>query len=366
MPQLFEKDGSGRRLLKGPPMPVTRTTTPHGQRVDPAGAPPGKGPTPDAKIRQRVLNRNADDRREIREGGVARESRIVGPPGSLGQTRQTPLGTPPEITAPPRRQSQNAAELRSLTGGAPSTVAPAGIPGQTAKSISGPPTSDRQVPGKPELGAVPPDGSVRQETPFNAAATQPAAPGVPQAVAPPTTPPGQQRADAAMQGARQAIAAGQQPPPPVSMDAQGGIRPVPGLSEQQALKDVDAQQTTLANQAKPEPPLAKSPLGRESPIEQADASGKLRSGQKHHLRALGLSQSGMDPKQARHFEKQAVRDMDLFGEYAGMDDPHAPPPPIRVGKHSFNPATGKFVAPEGFVSVLDRIAPIPGPTGPPR
>jgi hypothetical protein len=46
-----------------------------------------------------------------------------------------------------------------------------------------------------------------------------------------------------------------------------------------------------------------------------------------------------------------------------MDDPHAPAPPIRVGKHSFNPMTGQWVEPEGQVSTLDRLAP-PGAKGP--
>lgn len=332
MPRLFEKNSNGvrkgARQMSGPPMPVVHTATPRGQRVDAKGAEPGKGITPDAKVRQKVLNRNADDRRNNREGMAAppgAEQSVAGPPTAA----PTPLGTPPEATARPRVPADQAAA------GAQVAMAPPGAPAQP-----------QAVTARQAMG-------------------QPGAPQVPQSVATPVTPPGPERQQFAQSQAQQSMAAGQVPTPPVQQDAQGGITPAPGLSPQQALQDADAQTTAMANQAKPEPPIAKSPLGRESPIEQADAGGKLRAGQKHHLRSLGLSQSGMDPISAKNYEKTAVRDLDQYGEYDGMDDPHSPPPPVRVGKHSYNPKTGKFVSPEGYVSALDRIAPISGPQGPP-
>jgi hypothetical protein len=152
------------------------------------------------------------------------------------------------------------------------------------------------------------------------------------------------------------------PEPPGQVDAQGNFQKQPGMSPQETANTIQAQGEAVMQQ-KPEPALPKSSLGAESPIEQADAGGKLRAGTRHHLRSLGFQTSGMDPKTAKNFERQAVRDFDLYGEYPGMDDPHSPPPPIRPGKHSFNPMTGQYVAPEGTVSVLDRLAP-PGAKGP--
>jgi hypothetical protein len=141
------------------------------------------------------------------------------------------------------------------------------------------------------------------------------------------------------------------------MDEEGEFQPDPTMSTQEQVKTIQAQQEAMVAQNQPEPPMPKSPLGNDSPIEQADAQGKLRAGQRHHLRAFGMADPGMDPSTAKEFERKAVRDMDLFGEYPGMDDPHAPPPPIRPGKNSLNPMTGMWVTPEGQVSVLERFNP---------
>src|SRR3990167_8076332 len=116
MPQLFnETPGgarAGRRKVAGPPVPVRHEATPHGQTVSPAGAPPGDGITPDAAVRQRVLNNTADQRRQNGEA--------AGPMGIPGQEPQqvmppprgpTPLGTPPEQTAPTRIPAAQTAEM---------------------------------------------------------------------------------------------------------------------------------------------------------------------------------------------------------------------------------------------------------------
>ena len=98
MPVLFDERGMNRRKLSGPPVgQTTNTTTPHGQRVDPKGAAPGQGPTPDATIRQRVLNGQADTRRNMRERSLA------GPPETEQPSTPSALGTPAEATAPPRQ-----------------------------------------------------------------------------------------------------------------------------------------------------------------------------------------------------------------------------------------------------------------------
>ncbi len=330
MPQLFDKTPGGTRRgprkVAGPPMPVRHEATPHGQKVESIGTPPGEGITPDAKVRQKVLNQNADQRRENREGvkgpPTAEPMQVAPPPTRAA----TPLGTPPEPTAAPRVPASQVAEMSARRAlGLPDPAATAAQPAPPVTGASG--------------------GNAN--------------------VASPDIPPGAERQQVAKQGAQAQVASGQIPEPPVQMDEQGNMEPAPGLSPEQAMEDASAQEEALANQAKPEPPMQKSPLGRESPIEQADAAGKLRAGQKHHLRALGLSQPGMDPQTAKAYEKAAVRDMELFGEYDGMDDPHAPPPPIRPGKHSFNPKTGQFVSPEGSVSVLDRMmgSRISGPPG---
>jgi len=179
-------------------------------------------------------------------------------------------------------------------------------------------------------------------------------------------PPGSPESTDAVRGAAAAeLKAGTVPQIPGEVGAGGDFQPRADMNPQEVAKIISAQQEAMVQQNLAEPALPKSPLGNDSPIEQADAGGKLRSGQKHHLRKIGMGQPGMDPKTAKRFEQQAVRDMDQFGEYPGMDDPHAPPPPIRVGKASFNPMTAQWVMPEGQVSVLDRLAPQEGTINPP-
>jgi hypothetical protein len=81
----------------------------------------------------------------------------------------------------------------------------------------------------------------------------------------------------------------------------------------------------------------------------------LRPGQNHHIRKLVMPQMGAKSHAEKiEFERVAMRDFQAFGAYEGMDDPNSPPPPINVGGHSFNPETGGWVRPEGFVSVLER------------
>lgn len=107
----------------------------------------------------------------------------------------------------------------------------------------------------------------------------------------------------------------------------------------------------------PQPPKRSSPLGDNSPIEQASrmAGPETPAGADAHLRKIGLPDTPLPGPQQKLYEARAVKDYKRFGDYSGQDDPDAPPPPIRPGKHSFNPTTGQWVLPEGQVSVLDRF-----------
>ena len=448
----------------GPPPAIDRVQqkasyrqTARGQRVDPPGARLGQGPTPDAKIRQRVLNRNQDARRNMRERRGA-----SGPPemglsegfmaeGTGMPRRERPIGTPPGQPAPPPRRVATTGGLhgpdlfgpvrgrggdprarRDVGGASRPEVSPEGkiqedqefrgLPRATQVEIEKGRMSLDEALGRPsqrrlrtfdrlaarmglteeqmadpqfQMARLGPTASKEQqmgimEAALSAqrgdragAAGEVAQPTVQEdavmedieeavGVSPagveeapvasaevatsPTLPQGAEGADQVRTAAAQEIAAGGLPAPPGEVDAQGDFRPSPGISEQEAASSIQAQ-TEAVMQQQPEPPMPKSSLGADSPIEQADSKQKLRSGTRHHIREIGMQTAGMDPKSAKELERKAVRDFDLFGEYPGMDDPHSPPPPIRPGKNSFNPMTGQWVTPEGQVSVLDRMAP---------
>ena len=358
----------------GPPPAIDRVQqkasyrqTARGQRVDPPGARLGQGPTPDAKIRQRVLNRNQDARRNMRERRGA-----SGPPemgfsegftlGGEMPRRERPIGTPPGQAAPPPRGTivdgppgggriQDNPEFRNLPRATQVAIEKGRMSLEEALGRT-PKPRRMEGRGEPEVEAGPVqegDGDIppgQQQAPVASA----------EVATSPTLPQGAEGADQVRTAAAQEIAAGGLPAPPGEVDAQGDFRPSPGISEQEAASSIQAQ-TEAVMQQQPEPPMPKSSLGADSPIEQADSKQKLRSGTRHHIREIGMQTAGMDPKSAKELERKAVRDFDLFGEYPGMDDPHSPPPPIRPGKNSFNPMTGQWVTPEGQVSVLDRMAP---------
>jgi len=128
-------------------------------------------------------------------------------------------------------------------------------------------------------------------------------------------------------------------------------------AEMQKQTDMAPEGTT-----KPPPPKKTSPLGQDSPIEQIAQKEPMPTGREHHLRQLGIDET-LPPEQARVLEAQTVRDFQRFGSYTGEDDPEAPPPPIRPGKHTFNPASGEWLKPEGKVSMLDRLTKIGGMRG---
>jgi hypothetical protein len=141
-----------------------------------------------------------------------------------------------------------------------------------------------------------------------------------------------------------------------------GEQPVENAAE--AAQDINVDNAQLAEQAMPAPPKARSPLGNDSPIERAEGQGHLRKGQSQHLRSFGIAQPGMSKEEGKRHEAMALRDMDRFGEYDGMDDPNSPPPPIRPGQNSFNPMTAQWVEPEGQVSILSRFGGLGQPQGP--
>jgi hypothetical protein len=402
--------GRDRKTKKtaGPPKP-NRTQqkaairqTSRGQRVEPPGARAGGGggqggPTPDAKVRQRVLNRGADARRNQREGGRGGgggggftggsfsgggqrgggmsntpPEEVAGPP-----RRPRPVGTPPGQAAPPRTPSTEQAapggqvmpgseEFRALSrpeqieiersmGGGPGsgrsneeivnqrrgqlsvdggdsrvvgqagagdTVADATKNLENARASGDPKfieaANNRMAAAAAAEGGAPGSGGATARGDVNA--PQPAGPpkvgeerrAGPETTSPvigtPGTPQGPpssgdiaatpgQPMDAAGQDQVRATAAaeassGQPVTPPGGVDAQGNFQPEPGMAPQDAANAIQAQSEGMMQQ-KPEPALSKSSLGADSPIEQADAGGKLRAGTRHHMRQLGFNTSGM-------------------------------------------------------------------------
>jgi hypothetical protein len=88
----------------------------------------------------------------------------------------------------------------------------------------------------------------------------------------------------------------------------------------------------------------------------------MAEGQKDHMKQIvestggdGVDVSGLDENTRRRYKQDAVRQLEEFGAYPGMDDPAAPAPPVRPLSHSYNPFTGKWVNPEGSESLIDRF-----------
>lgn len=129
--------------------------------------------------------------------------------------------------------------------------------------------------------------------------------------------------------------------------------------EQRSLDMQKETEMAPEGSTKPPPPKKTSPLGQNSPIEQLSQQEPMPQGRDHHLRQIGIDES-LPPAQAKTLEAQTIRDFQRFGSYEGEDDPEAPPPPIRPGKNSYNPATGEWLKPEGKVSMLDRLTTIAG------
>jgi hypothetical protein len=88
----------------------------------------------------------------------------------------------------------------------------------------------------------------------------------------------------------------------------------------------------------------------------------MAEGQKDHMKQIvesnagdGVDVGGLDENTRRRYKADAVRQLEEFGAYPGMDDPASPAPPVRPLSHSYNPFTGKFVNPEGGESMIDRF-----------
>jgi hypothetical protein len=88
----------------------------------------------------------------------------------------------------------------------------------------------------------------------------------------------------------------------------------------------------------------------------------MAQGQKGHMREIvetsagdDINVDGLDENTRRRYKQDAVRQLEEFGAYPGMDDPTSPAPPVRPLSFSYNPFTGKMVNPEGDESLLDRF-----------
>lgn len=186
--------------------------------------------------------------------------------------------------------------------------------------------------------------------------TQPvAAPVPPSAQLPPPRPPGPTAPPGSVEMKREFMGPGGEK---IQVQAApgGGLQPETPSPEaaEQTLRE---QGTSLqgAQTVSAPPPAKTSPLGDQSPVEQfTKATPSLPPGANQHLRSIAITNQSMTPEERMRFEQTAVRSFQQFGRYSGDDDPESPPPPIRPGKHSFNPTTGQWVAPEGQVSVIDK------------
>ena len=57
--------------------------------------------------------------------------------------------------------------------------------------------------------------------------------------------------------------------------------------------------------------------------------------------------SNLSPEQGKKYREDAEKQLRDFGDYPGRSDPKAPAPPIRPGKRSYNPFTGRFTGGQG-------------------
>jgi len=69
----------------------------------------------------------------------------------------------------------------------------------------------------------------------------------------------------------------------------------------------------------------------------------------------GVDVGTMDEGTRRRYKADAVRQMEEYGAYPGMDDPDSPAPPVRPLSWSYNPHSNKMVSPEGAESYIDRF-----------
>jgi hypothetical protein len=88
----------------------------------------------------------------------------------------------------------------------------------------------------------------------------------------------------------------------------------------------------------------------------------MAQGQKGHMQQIieskagdGVQLEGLSEPMRRRYKQDAVKQLEDFGAYPGMDDPSSPAPPIRPLSFSFNPFTGKWSNPEGSESMMDRF-----------
>jgi hypothetical protein len=88
----------------------------------------------------------------------------------------------------------------------------------------------------------------------------------------------------------------------------------------------------------------------------------MAEGQMSHMKNIvetsegdNVDTSSLDENTRRRYKADAVRQLEEFGAYPGMDDPAAPAPPVRPLGFSWNPYTNKWVNPEGDESLIDRF-----------
>jgi hypothetical protein len=55
----------------------------------------------------------------------------------------------------------------------------------------------------------------------------------------------------------------------------------------------------------------------------------------------------LSQQQQKQLQENAHKQLEEYGDYPGKNDPKAPHPPIRPGRRSFNPFSGKFTGEEG-------------------
>lgn len=165
---------------------------------------------------------------------------------------------------------------------------------------------------------------------------------------------------------RQNARAGMPPPPPpgAAPETEGdAIEQVVDRAQMELGRQETAQDLRVAekqSQAQQEAELQKEDATSPSYLERQETKAEERRVRRAVPSPIeGIPQGTYDdivnqeppgdfsPEQKKQFKEDAELQLREYGDYPGKGDPSAPAPPIRPGKRSFNPFSGKFSGEKG-------------------
>ena len=130
------------------------------------------------------------------------------------------------------------------------------------------------------------------------------------------------------------------PPPPMGPGGMPQVPPAEGLQPEGLVAQQAPQQQPPEQQQAPEAgALQKTPEQQQQELDNqpSQVEGYNQGAYDRSARAAGLAPTA-PPKTVKVFQKQLKE----FGPHPFADDPGAPPFPMRVGSHNYNPFSGKW------------------------